>query len=111
MNKIIRLLMILGMVSMLSAQSSVTVKNSVIGYAEVGDTVSFSKPILFSYVKSDDSKWFATFFWGPTWNDEKIYIEELFYKPYTTLPFLKSNFLSNSELIVPYSDLPVPTYE
>ena len=99
MHKIVRLLMILGMVSMLSAQSSITVKNSVIGYAEVGDTVSWSKPILFSYVKSDDSKWFATFFWGPTWNDEKIYIEELFYKPYSVANGGKFNIGFGQQLV------------
>jgi hypothetical protein len=98
--------MILGMVSILSAQSSVTVKNSVIGYAEVGDTVSFSKPILFSYVKSDDSKWFATFFWGPTWNDEKIYIEELFYKPYSVANGGKFNIGFGQQLIPYGSNLP-----
>jgi len=110
MHKIVRLLMILGMVSMLSAQSSITVKNSVIGYAEVGDTVSWSKPILFSYVKSDDSKWFATFFWGPTWNDEKIYIEELFYKPYSVANGGKFNIGFGQQLVpfgsnLPYLDL------
>jgi hypothetical protein len=94
------------MVSMLSAQSSITVKNSVIGYAEVGDTVSFSKPILFSYVKSDDSKWFATFFWGPTWNDEKIYIEELFYKPYSVANGGKFNIGFGQQLIPYGSNLP-----
>jgi len=105
MHKIVRLLLI-GMVSILSAQSSVTVKNSVIGYAEVGDTVSFSKPILFSYVKSDDSKWFATFFWGPTWNDEKIYIEELFYKPYSVANGGKFNIGFGQQLIPYGSNLP-----
>ena len=105
MNKIIRLLLI-GMVSILSAQSSITVKNSLIGYAEVGDTVSFSKPILFSYVKSDDSKWFATFFWGPTWNDEKIYIEELFYKPYSVANGGKFNIGFGQQLIPYGSNLP-----
>ena len=105
MNKIIRLLLI-GMVSMLSAQSSITVKNSVIGYAEVGDTVSFSKPILFSYVKSDDSKWFATFFFGPTWNDEKIYVEELFYKPYSVANGGKFNIGFGQQLIPYGSNLP-----
>jgi hypothetical protein len=94
------------MVSILSAQSSVTVKNSVIGYAEVGDTVSFSKPILFSYVKSDDSKWFATFFWGPTWNDEKIYVEELFYKPYSVANGGKFNIGFGQQLIPYGSNLP-----
>ena len=105
MNKIIRLLLI-GMVSILSALSSVTVKNSVIGYAEVGDTVSFSKPIHFSYVKSDDSKWFATFFWGPTWNDEKIYVEELFYKPYSVANGGKFNIGFGQQLIPYGSNLP-----
>ena len=105
MNKIIRLLLI-GVVSILSAQSSITVKNSVIGYAEVGDTVSFSKPILFSYVKSDDSKWFATFFFGPTWNDEKIYVEELFYKPYSVANGGKFNIGFGQQLIPYGSNLP-----
>ena len=105
MHKIVRLLLI-GMVSILSAQSSVTVKNSVIGYAEVGDTVSFSKPILFSYVKSDDSKWFATFFFGPTWNDEKIYVEELFYKPYSVANGGKFNIGFGQQLIPYGSNLP-----
>ena len=40
-----RLLLILGMVSVLTAQSA-TIKNSIIGYTSVGDTVSFEKPTL-----------------------------------------------------------------
>ena len=81
MNKIIRLLLI-GMVSILSAQTA-TIKNSIIGYSTLGDTVSFDKPYLWSFVKSDDSKWMASIFVEAPWSDESVYVEELFYKPYS----------------------------
>ena len=81
MNKIIRLLMILGMVSMLSSQSQITVKNTINGYSTVGDTVTLGSPYLFSLIKSDD--WFATIFVNPSWNPDGIEFEELFYKPYS----------------------------
>jgi hypothetical protein len=80
-NKIIRLLLI-GMVSMLSSQSSITVNSSVIGYSTLGDTVSFDKPYLWSFIKSDDSKWMASIFVEAPWSDKSVYVEELFYKPF-----------------------------
>ena len=51
MNKIIRLLLI-GMVSTLSAQTA-TIKNSIVGYSTLGDTVSFDKPYVWSFIKGD----------------------------------------------------------
>ena len=81
MNKIIRLLLI-GMVSMLSAQTA-TIKNSIVGYSTLGDTVSFDKPYLWSFIKSDDSKWMASIFVEAPWSRESVYVEELFYKPYS----------------------------
>ena len=77
-----RLLLILGMVSILSAQTA-TIKNSIIGYTTLGDTVSFDKPYLWSFIKSDDSKWMASIFIEAPWSDESVYVEELFYKPYS----------------------------
>ena len=81
MNKIIRLLLI-GMVSILSAQTA-TLKNSITGYSTLGDTVSFDKPYLWSFIKSDDSKWMASIFVDAPWTRDKVYVEELFYKPYS----------------------------
>ena len=51
-NKIVRLLLI-GMVSILSAQTAI-IKNSIIGYTTIGDTVSFATPHLWTLLKSDD---------------------------------------------------------
>ena len=51
-----RLLLILGMVSVLTAQTA-TIKNSIVGYSTLGDTVSFDKPYVWSFIKSDDLKW------------------------------------------------------
>ena len=81
MNKIIRLLLI-GMVSILSAQTA-TIKNSIIGYTTVGDTISFDKPYVWTFIKSDDSKWMASIFVDAPWTRDKVYVEELFYKPYS----------------------------
>ena len=81
MNKIIRLLLI-GMVSILSAQTA-TMSNNFIGYATLGDTVSFDKPYIWSFIKSDDSKWLASIFIDAPWTDDVVYVEELFYKPYS----------------------------
>ena len=81
MNKIIRLLLI-GMVSILSAQTA-TIKNSIIGYTTVGDSVSFDKPYVWTFIKSDDSKWMASVFVDAPWARGEVYVEELFYKPYS----------------------------
>ena len=81
MNKIVRLLLI-GMVSILSAQTA-TIKNSIIGYTTMGDSISFDKPYLWSFIKSDDSKWMASIFVEAPWSRESVYVEELFYKPYS----------------------------
>ena len=86
MNKIVRLLLI-GMVSMLSAQSPVTLKNSIKGYVSVGDTVSFETPYLLSFIKSDDGRWFTSIFVMPPWNPDGIFVEELFFKPYSSNKF------------------------
>ena len=87
MNKITRLLLI-GMVSMLSAQTA-TIKNSIIGYSTLGDSVSFDKPYLWSFIKSDDSKWMASIFVEAPWSDKSVYVEELFYKPFGDIRFGK----------------------
>ena len=81
MNKIIRLLLI-GMVSILSAQTA-TLKNSITGYSTLGDTVSFDKPYVWTFIKSDDSKWMASVFVDAPWARGEVYVEELFYKPYS----------------------------
>ena len=80
--KMKRLLLILGMVSVLTAQSA-TIKNSIIGYTSVGDTVSFEKPTLWSFIKDDNSKWMASLWIEAPWSDKSVYVEELFYKPYS----------------------------
>ena len=78
LNKIL-ILLVIGVVS---AQTA-TIKNSIIGYTTLGDTVSFDKPYLWSFIKSDDSKWMASIFVEAPWSDESVYVEELFYKPYS----------------------------
>ena len=88
MNKVIRLLLILGMVSILSSQTA-TIKNSIIGYTSIGDSVTFEKPYLWSFIKSDDSKWMASIFVEAPWSDESVYVEELFYKPFGDIRFGK----------------------
>ena len=105
MNKIIKLLLI-GMVSMLSAQSTLILKSSINGYATVGDTISFEKPYLYSFVKSGDGKWFTSIFVTPPWNEDGIYIEELFFKPYSgkfTVGFGQQAIPFGSN--IPYLDL------
>jgi hypothetical protein len=89
MNRVVRLLLI-GMVSILSAQTA-TIKNSIIGYTTLGDTVSFDKPYLWSFIKSDDSKWMASIFVEAPWGDESVYVEELFYKPFGDIRFGKDS--------------------
>ena len=88
MNKVIRLLLILGMVSILSSQTA-TIKNSIIGYTSIGDSVTFEKPYLWSFIKSDDSKWMASIFVEAPWSDKSVYVEELFYKPFGDIRFGK----------------------
>ena len=83
-----RLLLILGMVSILSSQTA-TIKNSIIGYTSIGDSVTFEKPYLWSFIKSDDSKWMASIFVEAPWSDESVYVEELFYKPFGDIRFGK----------------------
>tara|TARA_Y100001937_G_scaffold54125_1_gene74678 strand:- start:1457 stop:2278 length:822 start_codon:yes stop_codon:yes gene_type:complete len=77
-----RLLLILGMVSVLTGQTA-TIKNSIVGYSTLGDTVSFDKPYVWSFTKSDDSKWGISMFLDAPWARDKVYVEELYYKPYT----------------------------
>jgi len=77
-----RLLLILGMVSLLTSQTA-TLQNSIVGYTSIGDSVTFEKPYLWSFIKSDDKSWIASIFVEAPWRDESIYIEELFYKPYS----------------------------
>ena len=69
-------------ISFIDAQE-IEIKNSIIGYTTLGDTVSFDKPYLWSFIKSDDSKWMASIFVEAPWSDESVYVEELFYKPYS----------------------------
>ena len=89
MNKIIRLLLI-GMVSILSAQTA-TIKNSITGYTSIGDSVIFEKPYLWSFIKSDDSKWVASIFVEAPWSDKSVYVEELSYKPFGDIRFGKDS--------------------
>ena len=94
-----RLLLILGMVSVLTAQTA-TIKNSIIGYTTINEkydpegsddrngdeydtAISFDKPYLWSFIKSDDSKWMASIFVDAPWARGSVYVEELFYKPYS----------------------------
>ena len=70
------------MVSVLTAQSA-TIKNSIIGYTSVGETVSIEKPTLWSFIKDDNSKWMASLWIEAPWSDKSVYVEELFYKPYS----------------------------
>ena len=83
-----RLLLILGMISILSAQTA-TIKNSITGYTSIGDSVTFEKPYLWSFIKSDDSNWMASIFVEAPWSDESVYVEELSYKPFGDIRFGK----------------------
>ena len=58
MNKI--MIMFLMMFTIASSQTA-TITNSVIGYTTVGDSVSFEKPSLWSFIKDDNSKWMLLF--------------------------------------------------
>ena len=89
MNRVVRLLLI-GMVSILSTQTAI-IKNSIIGYTTIGDTVSFDKPHLWTFIKSDDSKWMASIWVDAPWADEVVYVEELFYKPFGDIRFGKDS--------------------
>lgn len=60
-----------------------TIKNSIIGYTNINDTLSFEKPYVWSFTKSDDSKWGISMFLDAPWARDKVYVEELYYKPYT----------------------------
>ncbi len=77
-----RFLLILGMVSVLTSQTA-TIKNSIVGYSTLGDTVSFDKPYVWSFTKGDDSKWGISMFLDAPWARGSVYVEELYYKPYT----------------------------
>jgi hypothetical protein len=105
MNKLLRVLLI-GAVSVLSAQSTLTLKNSINGNMVVGDTITFTKPYLYSVIKSGDEKWFTTIFVTPPWNEDGLYIEELFFKPYNdkfTIQFGQQAIPFGST--IPYLDL------
>ena len=80
--KMKRFLLILGMVSVLTSQTA-TIKNSIVGYSTLGDTVSFDKPYVWSFTKGDDSKWGISMFLDAPWARGSVYVEELYYKPYT----------------------------
>jgi len=80
MNKI--MIMFLMMFTIASSQTA-TITNSVIGYTTVGDSVSFEKPSLWSFIKDDNSKWMASLWIDAPWASEVVYVEELFYKPYS----------------------------
>lgn len=97
MNKI--LVIVLMMFTMASSQTA-TIKNSIIGYTTINEkhdpegsddrngdeyesTISFDKPYLWSFIKSDDSKWMASIFVDAPWARGSVYVEELFYKPYS----------------------------
>ena len=97
--KMKRLLLILGMVSVLTAQSA-TMSNNIIGYTTINEkhdpdgaedrngdeyesTISFEKPYLWSFIKSDDKSWMASIFVDAPWARGSVYVEELFYKPYS----------------------------
>ena len=56
MNRIIMIMMM-----MLTLHLKTTIKNSIIGYTTVGDTLSFDKPSIWSFIKDDNSKWMAIF--------------------------------------------------
>ena len=77
-----RLLLLLGVVSVLTAQTA-TMKNNIIGYTSIGDSVTFEKPYLWSFIKGDDSNWMASIFVDAPWSRGGVYVEELFYKPIT----------------------------
>ena len=78
-----RLLLILGMVSVLTAQTA-TMSNNIIGYTTINEkhdpdgaedrngdeyesTISFEKPYLWSFIKSDDKSWMASIFVDAPW--------------------------------------------
>ncbi|MBC8428436.1 hypothetical protein H8D04_00990 [bacterium] len=107
MKKTVRLLLVL-MVSLLSAQTA-TIKNSVINYATIGDTITFDKPYIWSFVKSGDGKWMISSFIDAPWARNKVYVEELFYKPYSD----KFTIMLGRQAIpfgsnIPYLDLTRP---
>jgi hypothetical protein len=94
-----RLLLLLGMVSVLTAQTA-TISNNIIGYTTINEkhdpdgaenrngdeyesTISFEKPYVWSFIKSDDSKWGISMFLDAPWARGSVYVEELFYKPYS----------------------------
>ena len=59
----------------------IEIKNSIIGYSTLGDTVSFDKPYVWSLIKGD--KWFTSLFIDAPWARGDVYVEELMYKPYS----------------------------
>ena len=67
----------------IASSQTATITNSVIGYTTVGDSVSFEKPSLWSFIKDDNSKWMASLWIDAPWASEVVYVEELFYKPYS----------------------------
>jgi len=77
MNRIISLLLI-SILSLLQAQSSINIKSGIVNEVTVSDTVTFSQPLLIAFVKSNDKKWFTSFFL----REESLFIEEMLYKPY-----------------------------
>jgi hypothetical protein len=78
MNKITRLLLMFGMVSIITAQPNINFKNAIVTEATIGDTVMFSNPRLISFIKSSDGRWFM----GVFIKEQSFFIEEMFYKPY-----------------------------
>ena len=67
-------------ISFIDAQE-IEIKNSIIGYSTLGDTVSFDKPYVWSLIKGD--KWFTSLFIDAPWARGDVYVEELMYKPYS----------------------------
>ena len=59
----------------------IEIKNSIIGYTTLGDTVSFDKPYVWSLIKGD--KWFTSLFIDAPWARGDVYVKELMYKPYS----------------------------
>ena len=80
MNKI---MIMFSMMFTIASSQTATITNSVIGYTTVGDSVSFEKPSLWSFIKDDNSKWMASLWIDAPWASEVVYVEELFYKPYS----------------------------
>ena len=77
MNKLISLLLI-SILSLLQAQSSINIKSGIVNEVTISDTTTFSQPLLIAFVKSNDKKWFTSFFL----REQSLFIEEMLYKPY-----------------------------